>query len=565
MLRAALVKLASAAAFSLAFLPASRALAQTDALVDRFTPPPPGEYFAGLPFPRYNGDYYVVMRAGAVARFTHASPGAGAPLDARITWQSVAHPTVFFGVHNSVAFYLGMPVLMHNTGVNDTVSGSARFGDPRIGLRIRILNVPLRAPWSIHLASEFYFPAFWFNGIPATQFTGVSDGTVRGNVGLVFAGSVGLFDARPPAVSNRFIWTAIVEENIRPAANAVRPGPETHLAAGVGLLFPSCLLGMRFTAEMHSWWRPDRLPRWNEAVAVEGVFGVGVRLPAEFEFVASGSVGSAVWGDTIVREGPVAGFTVGLAYAIRDWAAFPLAFDGVPDANARRRRERSREPNDADDSRARDFGATTPWDRDHDGIPDSEDPRPGCEWRPDGHETRAECRIAAGDTHAMDENEQVTLRRGDVLRVEGAGLPVAVEHPLVARAAPYETNAPLQFQNFVDVARIARTVQRSFATGARTVTLFATVQIENAVALHPVLRISTPLRRVWLRMQIAHALTEQGVEFDHVDGLSPAPCPPEESADRTCVYFAVHREPGARSAETTNAMEELGQQGMTMP
>ncbi|MEI8259274.1 MAG: hypothetical protein WCJ30_26700, partial [Deltaproteobacteria bacterium] len=365
--------LARVLAVGAVFLASRGAAAQatSDALIDRFQPPPPGEYFAGMPFPRYNGDHPIVVRAGVLFRNTYGTASATAPLGARVDRQHVAHPMLFFGVHNSVSVYLGLPVLLRSPTDHGSNAGPTLVGDPRLGARVRVFQHASRAPLSVHLGAEFFLPARWLNGASEQAFTGVSDGTVRGNLALLLAGSLAFGPTLPIPTARRVIWSLVAEGNVRPIEDALRPGSEFHLAGGLGILLPQFLRdGWRATVEGHAWWHLGGLAAGRVDPVVEGIVGTALRLPAEFELLASASVATGSWADTLVRGGPVFGINVGLAYAIRDWGAFPMAFDRRPtfgpDGLAPSQAPRSEH----------DFGSDKLWDRDSDGIADADDPCP---------------------------------------------------------------------------------------------------------------------------------------------------------------------------------------------
>ncbi len=502
-----------AVALCVASLTARSAIAQSvtsDALIDRFQPPPPGEYFAGMPFPRYNGDFPIVMRAGVLFRNTLGTPSPAVPPGARIDWQHVAHPMLFFGVHNSVSAYVGLPVLLRSPTDQGSTAGPTRVGDPRFGVRVRIFQHASRAPVSAHLGAEFFLPARWLNGVRDDVFTGVSDGTVRGNVALLLAGSHAFDPLLPIAVSRRFIWSGVIEGNVRPAEDAIRPGSEFHLALGAGVLLPQALHeGWRATLEGHAWWHLGARAGTRVDPVIEGVLGMAFRLPAEFEVLVSGSMATGSWADSLVRGGPVFGINIGLAYAIRDWGAFPLAFDGHhrsgPDDGALRQ-----DPRDAAD-----FGADKRWDRDGDGIPDPDDP----------------CASGSESPQCTDRNreleaELVRARHGELYPPTTGARPFIVSYDV-----NLDPDAAVRaiFADDAGIGRLARTIRAGIDSTAGRFDMLLVARISDAERLHPLLRVPGPRRAVWvLDRLVLRAIAAHDATFSR--DVHPELLPPELSS-----------------------------------
>lgn len=490
----------------------------SDGLIDRFQPPPPGEYFAGMPFPRYTGDYPIVVRAGVLFRNTVGTSSPSVPRVARVDWQHVAHPMLFLGVHHSVGAYVGLPVLLRSPTDQGSTSGPTRVGDPRFGMRVRFFQHASRSPVSAHLAAEFFLPARWLNGVRDDVFTGVSDGTVRGNLALLLAGSLALDRGLSIAEARRFIWSGVLEANLRPAANAVRPGSEVHLALGGGVLLPTALHeGWRATLEGHAWWPLGVGSVGRIDPVLEAVLGTAFRLPAEFEVLASASVATGSWADVLVRAGPVFGINVGLAYAIRDWGAFPLVFDGPrrvdPDVHAPRQ-----EPRDV-----RDFGGDKLWDHDGDGLADAEDPCPSGPRSPQCTETQRALEASA-----------LLVRGNRVYPGVAGGLPFTVSFDVQLEV---DQRVRLIVPDDAGMGRLARTILERVAARDERFDLLLVVRVAHAERLHPVLRVPGPQRTVWLLdALITQAIARHDADFARrvrMDFL-----PPEWSS------CGLHEQPG---------------------
>ncbi|MFO0603288.1 MAG: OmpA family protein [Polyangiales bacterium] len=196
--RAAL--LGAAALLGGALLPAT-AQAQTSAgwALDRYDPTPAGDVFFASEFPTYGGEgRSFALRGGLV--FDYARNPLVARYDSggqeRVTRivsdMAVLHAQFGVAFANRVGVHLSLPIGLYQDGERSigglAASSSAGAGDPRLGVRVRILGRSDQDAISLHAGGQLYFNAGIFG---ATRSNNLTDEGFRGRLNLTLAGRGG--------------------------------------------------------------------------------------------------------------------------------------------------------------------------------------------------------------------------------------------------------------------------------------------------------------------------------------------------------------------------------------
>ena len=211
---------------------ASNATAQTHGwALDRFDPTPAGDTSFVADRPWYNGDEPFALRFGLVADYAHN------PLVTRVGAEGSGIGTVFvenmlvlhaqagISLFDRLNVHLSMPISLWQSG---TAAGgfspmsAAAAGDPRIGVRVRVLNHAESDRFSLHVGGDFYLHAGLF-GLGESANT--TDSAFRGRIYAVAAGRVGAI-----------AYSATVGGHVRPTlgVGGTAIGPDLFLTAALG-------------------------------------------------------------------------------------------------------------------------------------------------------------------------------------------------------------------------------------------------------------------------------------------------------------------------------------------
>jgi len=177
------------------------ARAQTSAgwALDRYDPTPAGDVFFASEFPWYGGQGQSIALRGGLT-LDHARNPLVARLDDGgqeqvtriVSNMTVLHAQLGLAFVNRVGVHLSLPLGLYQDGERSigglASASSVGLGDPRLGVRVRLLGDADRDAFSLHVGGQLYFNAGLFG---ATRANNLTDEGFRGRFNVTLAGRGG--------------------------------------------------------------------------------------------------------------------------------------------------------------------------------------------------------------------------------------------------------------------------------------------------------------------------------------------------------------------------------------
>jgi outer membrane protein OmpA-like peptidoglycan-associated protein len=190
---------ALAALAAAAFAPSVAGAQTAGWALDRFEPSPAGDNFFTAEHPWYGHGRPFAFRAGLVFDYAHTplvlreTVGGQERVTPIVSDMLVGSLQAGIGLSNRVNIHLSLPISFWQDGAAVAVGGlgassSAALGDPRIGVRVRVLGESDRDAFSLHVGAALYLNAGLFGVSPGSN---VTDDGFRGRLNATLAGREG--------------------------------------------------------------------------------------------------------------------------------------------------------------------------------------------------------------------------------------------------------------------------------------------------------------------------------------------------------------------------------------
>ncbi len=223
-----------AALFAGALAPSAASAQTAGWALNRFDPSPAGDTFFAAEHPWYGHNRDVSFRAGLtfdyarnplVLRDSSTGQEVVTPI---VSDMLVGHLQAGIGISNRVNIHLSLPISFWQDGASASVgglraAGTAALGDPRLGVRVRLLGESDFDAFSLHVGAQLYLNAGLFGVEPNTNMT---DDGFRGRINATAAGRAGSFR-----------WSATLGAHLRQNTTSVLDttvGNDLFLSAGLG-------------------------------------------------------------------------------------------------------------------------------------------------------------------------------------------------------------------------------------------------------------------------------------------------------------------------------------------